>query len=331
MADTSRFPPLVPPFAVVGAVAGWLSANLSGQVSRPLTAACAAVVAAATGALLKRLCVGRRYQYELGDPDPELRPATDAWALHVAVVLAAGAVSGALVAGLTPHCTTDAQCALAGALSAVVFVPVCLAVVAAARRAQRARLGSVVADSDRRAVWGIMAITLGVTTVEGLPEWPLAMAGYGTVPMVALAVLVGTGAVTLGIRLADARSLRWARGEIDAGLSARGPADPEPDDGDAARLDLGLGEGLLARVARGAAAYRQRERTVALVRGSPELTLEALRGSVRRGTIGLVVLFAVGVAHAAAALTPAALTYEIRCTAGDATACIVAAALTRRP
>jgi hypothetical protein len=133
--------------------------------------------------------------------------------------------------------------------------------------------------------------------------------------------------VTLGIRVADARVLSQARAEIDAGLTARAIADAEPTEEGVARLDLGLGEGILARVARGAAAYRQRERTVALVRGSPVLALHALQRSVRRGTVGLVVIGAVGVAHAAAALTPAKLGYDLRCRLGDGWACLIAAAI----
>ena len=61
------------------------------------------------------------------------------------------------------------ECAFGGALCAVVFLPVCLVVIGAARRAQRARLGSIVAGSDRRTVWGILAIPFSsVTTPEAL-------------------------------------------------------------------------------------------------------------------------------------------------------------------
>src|SRR5262249_14680243 len=143
------------------------------KVAWPVATAAATVIGALTGAALKRACIGRRYDYEIGEPDPELRPATDFWPLHAGLVLAAGAATGGAVATLTPGCSTQAECVLGGIGCALVFVPVCLAVVAAARRAQRARLGSLVAGSDRRAVWAILAMLLAVMTLEPvfLPSW----------------------------------------------------------------------------------------------------------------------------------------------------------------
>src|SRR5689334_10915360 len=69
MADASRFPNLAVPFALVGAAAGWLSAGLAqhpfvyapDSTFRGVTAAVAAVLAGATGVLLRRWCVGQRY------------------------------------------------------------------------------------------------------------------------------------------------------------------------------------------------------------------------------------------------------------------------------
>jgi hypothetical protein len=331
MADTSRFPSLVLPFAITGAAAGWLSAGLGGRpFSQTLVALTATVVAALTGAILTRLCVGRRYQYELDPPDPELRPATDNGLLHTAIVLGAGAATGGLLSLTDPRCCTRLDCMLGGAAFTIVFVPVCLAVVAAARRAQRARLGSLVASCDRRAVWGILAITLGVTTVEALPEWPEWSSGSGAMPIVALALAALTGAVTLVVRHRDAGALKQARGEIEAGLLAQGHEDPEPEEGAVARLDLGLGDEMLARIAHGAAAYRDRQRTVALVRGNPELSLFALRRAVGRGTIGLLVLGAVVAAHLVGAVVPAIVIYELRCSStGERSACTLARELKR--
>ncbi len=331
MADNSRFPSLVLPFAIVGAAAGWLSAGLGGWVSQPLAAGCATVVAALTGALLRWTCVRRRYEYEMGDPDPELRPTTDTWWLHVAIVLGAGAITGYLVAALTPLCCTEDWCALGGALCAIVFVPVCLAVLAAARRAQRARLGSLVASCDRRAVWGILGTALAVTTVEALAEWPLAMLGHTDPPVVATALLLAAAGAALAIRRADLRALRRARDEIAAGLAAQDPTVVEHQPDTMARLDLGLGDDLLARFARGAAAYRQQERTVALVRGSPALAVQALQRAVRRGTLALVTIGIVSAVHAAAAMAPARLAYKIRCHAGSGIACEMEGAVADDP
>ena len=329
MADTSRFPSLVLPFAITGAAAGWLSAGLDGHIfSQPLVALLATGVAALTGAILKRLCVGRRYRYELDPPDPELRPATDRWPLHAIIVIGAGAATGGLVSLTDPLCCTRLGCMAGGAALSLVFIPVCLAVVAAARRAQRARLGSLVASCDGRAVWGILAISLGVTTAEALPEWPLAKSGQNQAPVVALALALLTAAVTLAVRRRDARALKQAQGEIEAGLLARGHEDPEPDEDVVAQLDLGLGDELLARTSRGAAAYRDRARTVALVRGSPALALIALRRAVGRGTVGLMVLGTVIAAHAVAALVPQVVFYELWCSSTRGrSACTMAAVL----
>jgi len=267
--------------------------------------------------------VEKHHWYEIGDPDPGARPRTDRWPLHAIVVLLAGAAIGATVGA---ECFSRALCAGAGALCALVFVPVCLAVVKAARRAQRGRLGSIVAASDRRAVWGIIALTLAVTTLEALPEWPASTVHEAPLPVVVPFALGAAAALVLAILVADHRALAEAEAVIGAGLSAQEPAEVEPEGALLPRLDLGLGDDLLARVARGAAAYRHRERTVALVRGTPGLTLAALRRAVRRGRIGLAVLGVVAAAHLAAVTTPSLVAYErLRCGPWNMDACGLAA------
>jgi hypothetical protein len=209
-------------------------------------------------------------------------------------------------------------CAAVGALLALVFVPVCLFVLAAARRAQRARLGSLVASSDRRAVWGILAITLAAATLEALPEWPAASADDRPWPLVALGMLVLAGLATLEIFREDRAVLGRAREMERAGLEAR--EEPVLDASEILRLDLGLGDELRARTARGA--YRQVDRTVALVQGSLEAAVGALERSVRRGKIGLAVVALVGAAHLAANSRLAFRGY------GDLRGCIAAGLVT---
>jgi hypothetical protein len=338
MADRKRFPGLALPFALVGASAGWLSAGLavnplfgyggpapSGLVHAffGVTALLAAVMASATGALIRRLCVGKPRWYEIDDPDPELRPRADAWPLQAGLVIVAGAITGALVALAIFREEHALLCAAVGALLALAFVPVCLSVVAAARRAQRGRLGSLVASSDRRAVWGILAITLAAATLEALPEWPAASADDRPWPLVALGVLAFAGLAMLGIFREDRAVLARAREMVGAGLEARQmPMDDMPE---IPRLDLGLGDALHARTARGAAAYRQVDRTVALVHGSLEAAIGALERAVRRGKIGLAVVASVGAAHLAANSWLAFRGYvEVRCVHGDLRGCIAA-------
>jgi uncharacterized membrane protein len=266
------------------------------------------VLAALTGALLTRLCIGRRYRYEIEEPDPDARPATDNVWLHTVAVLVAGTVTGA-VAGLVLDDAYSGPLAGAvmGYLCAIPFVPVCLLVLAAARRAQRARLGSIVAGSDRRAVWGILAVTLAVATTEGVVDWPAAAGGDVAMPVAALAMAIGA-AVAVGVVLvADARAIRRARRALEPGLADRGTAAIDPG---APTIDLGLGDGLLARLARSASAYRGRDRAVALVQGSPEEAMLALSRAVRRGAASLGVILAVLAAHAAARTHFAHLVYE---------------------
>jgi hypothetical protein len=338
MADRNRFPGLAVPFALVGASAGWLSAGLA---ANPLfgsggpapsgvihaffgtTALVAAVMAGATGALIRRLCVGKRRWYEIDDPDPELRAPADTWPLQAGLVVVAGAFTGALIDVLFFRDEYMLMCTAVGALLALAFVPVCLSVIAAARRAQRARHGSLVASSDRRAVWGTLAITLAAATVEALPEWPAAAADDRPWPFVALAVLALAGLATLRIFREDRAVFGQARELVRAGLEAR--EEPAQEAPEILRFDLGLGEDLYARRARGAAAYRQVDRTVALVQGSPGAALAALERAVRRGKIGLVVVALVGAAHLAAGSRLAWRGYgEVRCVHGDLRGCIAA-------
>jgi hypothetical protein len=334
MADASRFPNLALPFAIVGASAGWLSAGLvnnpllGARMSQPVTLLCATLLAALAGALLKRLCVGKRYGYEMGDPDPETRPRTDIWILQVGVVIAAGAATGALLAVLGDAFDFLAEASLGGALCAAAFVPVCLAVVNAARRAQRARLGSIVAESDRRAIWGIMTALLAVMTLEALLDWPTWAVHEGPPPLAVPVMLVAAAAATLWIRSADSAALAQAQRVIDAKLSPRKPDEVTLEAGDVPRLDLGLGHDVLARVTRGAAAYRQKERTLALVQGNPETALRELRRGTRRGAGALVLIGAVGALHAAATTGSArALYQEMRCGSWNPGACEMAASL----
>jgi hypothetical protein len=306
MADPSRFPQLALPFAITGACAGWLSGTMVSnplfgfQASPPFCAALATAMATLTGAALTRACIGRRYKYEMGEPNPDLRPATDVWPLQAGLVLVAGAATGWLLAALTPGCCTEVECVLGGIACALAFVPVCLAVIGAARRAQRARLGSIVAASDRRAVWAILAMLLAVMTLEGALDWPAWSWGLAPPPFPVLGMLGAAALSTLGILVADRRALARARDAVARGLAVHDPEEAAAGAVEPARVDLGIGDELLSRVERGAAGYRQRARTVALVKGSPDRALSALRRSVRRGFIALFSIGAVAAIHACA-------------------------------
>jgi hypothetical protein len=339
MADASRFPQLAFPFAIVGAAAGWLStsflANPLVHVTRVgkqgLAAFCAMTVAAATGALLTRWCVGKRYAYELAAPNPDALARTDTWPRRIGAVLAGGTASGAVVATLCDAYGGPTAGAVSGFFCSIAFVPVCTAVVASARRAQRARLGSLVAGSDRRAVWGILSTALALATLEALLDWPASAGGEVPVPMPALRMVQAAGLVTLAILVADVIALRRTRRAIASGLEHQNPTEIDAGGEAVPRLDLGLGEDLLARFARSGSAYRGRDRTLALVLGSPEQATSALRRAIRRGAIGLVVIGAVYGGHAAAHMRLARELYEeYRCEQGQVTRCARAAEIVRQ-
>ncbi len=308
MAEASRFPHLALPFAIVGASGGWLSASL---VSSPLVqrfqadlrapaTLVAAIFSALAGALITRICtqVGLRYDLETLE-ESEARPRADRWIVHALVMLATGTVTGSLVAGLGNVYNGIAFGALAGLGCAAAFVPVCLLVVAAARRARRARLGSLVSESDRRAVWGILATTLSVATLEALPIWPAPGGEVAQAPIPAM--LVAAAATLSAILVADASDFRRAKEALAPGLVTRDPGKLAPTDVEAPKLDLGLGEEVGARVAPPADVYRGRARTVALVQGDAEQTTLAFRRAILRGRVGLGLVVITICAHVAAA------------------------------
>jgi hypothetical protein len=334
MADASRFPHLALPFAIVGATAGWLSAGLvqhpvmasSSAGGRLVTTAVAAVLGAVTGALIRHWCAPKRYHWEVDDErEPDARLPSDSWLRHAPVLLFAGAVTGAVFAFESRLCEVEAGF-LGGYLCTVPFLPVCAAVLAAARRAQRARLGSLVAASDRRAVWGILATALLLATLEALPDWPAPRGKPLIGPAPALALVVAAVACILVVLAADVLAWRRAARVLAQGLTPREAGDLGPDDGAAPHLDLGLGDDLHARVSRSRAAYRGRDRTLAVVQGDGDRARDALRRALRRGLVGVAVAGAVCAAHAAASTDEALARYEVaRCARGMGESCGMAA------
>lgn len=318
------------PFAFVGAAGGWLSAGFLANPlvrvtlgdDRALAAACAGVVAALLGAALTRLCV---------EDGSRLRTPAVIWARLVLAVLAGGAVSGAAV-GVASVGTPDGAItgAINGSICSVAFVPVCALVLAAARRARRARLGSIVARADRRAVWSILAAALAVTTLAALPDWPASIEGLAPEPTVAVALGAAAGLVLLATLAADVVAIAAiARAASGPDLEERDP-EGEREGERVPRIDLGLGDDVRARLARGASAYRTRERALALLLGSPAQARAALRRAIARGAAGALLVAAVLGLQAAAASTAGSLWYsEIRCDGGVGRACRTAAILSR--
>lgn len=307
MAEASRFPHLALPFAIAGAAGGWLSATL---VSNPAVqrfqwdVRAPAVVAGATftalaGWVITRWCTAEEppWSEEMEELRPRRRPLTKRWPAHAIAVITAGALAGASVAIAADVYAGAALGALVGAGCALAFVPVCLAVLAAAKRAERARLGSLVSDSDRRAVWGILATALALASLEALPGWPAANAGEAPLPWPAIGMLIVCGTVIGGVLAADARGRRRARRALATGLEPQDPSRLGSADTRTPRIDLGLGEGLAAHMARSTSAYRGQDRPLALVQGDASLALPAFRRALVRGALGLAIVGVAGFLH----------------------------------
>jgi hypothetical protein len=226
------------------------------------------------------------------------------WRLALTVALGGGLVGGmvtALVDGNMGYVHVGAGI---GVLASLAFLPVCAAVTAAAKRADRARHGSLVAGSDRRAVWAILMAALSVTAGAVAIDWPLTHVadplGHVPPPWLAVVVLGGAVAVIAASLRADWAALARVRSMTGgAGVEARAGGGASPD---VPHVDLGLGDDVHTLVAHGSATYRSRERALALVVGCPDEAALALRRAVRRDVLGLAVTAAVVGVHAVAAL-----------------------------
>jgi hypothetical protein len=318
-------PRLVLPFTLVGAAAGWLSAELLDSPALDFTpshagglaALCTGAVGAAVGLGLQRRCA----------PQEAFVPTSGMWLQVTAAVLAAGAVSGGVTGGLAfANERGGVSGILAGMAAGLAFLPVCGLVVAAARRAARARLGSLVAAADRRELWAVMLAALGVTTAAGYLDW---MAG-GT-PAVAAALGAGALAVIAALFGADVRAARAVRraaaGAGQMELRERGEEEAE---GTVPAVDLGLGDEVRATMARSAAAYRGRDRAAALLVGSLDEARAALRQALAKKAVAALVAAAALGGHALATRPRGRIVYhEILCARGGAVDCGVAAAMLR--
>jgi hypothetical protein len=317
-------PRLTLPFAVVGAAAGWLSADfldnplvgVTPSHAEGLATVCTAAIAAGVGRALTRRCAPREDWVEDG---------ASTWVQLAVWVLGGGIASGAVIGLLGfGNLRGTVSGLFAGLCAGAAFLPVCALVVAAGRRAARARLGSLVADADRREMWAILATALAVMTLVSLPDW---LAGE---PSVTPGVMAGTalGAVValFALDLGACRQVRRAASSTD-GMVLREADAAEPDDPEPL-IDFGLGDEFHARIARSAAAYRDRSRTAALVAGSPDQAVRAVERALLQKGAALAAAVAVVAAHCFARELPASLlAHEMACDVGVISECGVAAGM----
>lgn len=261
-----RMPGLAAPFALVGSAAALFSVLAIGAGSDAMLEAppaiatgVAALVGAAVGIVLRRW-------KRLHDPFM----GRDMRAMRIALlVVVAGAVIGVVLGVSTWGEYAIKPCALGGAACGLVFLPSALFVFDAAARAARARLGTLVADVDRRTVLVSLFAVVAFAAAFQAPALALARYSLWIPPWVqnASSFLFGTAAVVAIARLR--RQDLGARAQLEALAGSAEhldrATDLEPDS--AAAVDLGLGLDRWARPA-ALATYRSTARGEVVLRGS---------------------------------------------------------------
>jgi hypothetical protein len=295
MEQPSRIPNLAVPFGTLGAIVGWVAASAlqnpllhaTRDFDRPVTALCAGGTAAALGAYLKRWA-----EAQIASPFLEL--AVRGWFRLGSLLFGAGALTGGIVGALAK---SPADGIVLGVVCALASLPLWTVVLGAAMRAERARQGSLVAETDRREVWTMLVAVASFATLAELADGPAWSALDLPFPVVALAVAAAAVPITVMLHLRDRRTRAALAVEVRdlRDREVQGAAPPELP-----TLDLGLGDDLHARVAAGANAYRDHEREVALVIGSPEDARRAVTWAVRRSLACVVLVTLIAGAHVAA-------------------------------
>ena len=317
MTSLPRFPPLAVPFAALGGAAGWLWRDVlqsrfqSDALSRQSHLAVIAV--ALVGGLAGALLGPTRPAEEWMLPRPSLRRVS---AVVLGAGLASGMILGALVAPDAPW-----SGAPAGLLAALPLIPACLPVIAAQRRADEGRPGSIIARAEQRAVYALAAVGLVILSALTFPDWMSTTQELVRPPHDALFVAVIAGVVGLAVLLADlVASRRTAKIEAEIALG----------DGPTTSVDFGLGDEVATRAEPGGA-YRDGGRVLAGALGDPHRAQVTLRRARRRGVILIALSELVAIAHGIVRDPVAIAAFEAgRCDRGTLRICRKAALLTER-
>jgi hypothetical protein len=299
-------PSLAKPFAAFGAAAGLFAILALGSfrdAARDVSPLAPMLVTAGVGALVG---VTLRSWHRLHSP----LLAREAVILWVAIITGlAGAVSGGVVGLLTWGVDGFARFAVGGAAVGLVFVPSCLVVFDAARRAGRGRHGSLVAATDRRTVLSTVLAGIAFAGATQVPAVLSANVSNDLEPLlqVGLSLVVCLGA-TVAILVLQRRD-RGARASLEAVAKDAAWLDRAPDgDADddlavaAGAVDLGMGAEQWTRTTD--ANYRLSGRPDVLVKGSIELATAAFEECARRRHRSLLV--------AACGLTAVSVSFALR-------------------
>ncbi|WP_437281075.1 hypothetical protein WME90_11095 [Sorangium sp. So ce375] len=320
---------LVFPCGAIGLVGGWLTADsldMTELVPRCLLAGVTPIVAALLGHYLTPRIGGARSDGAAtsgaGEAPMDGVPwvvAPQKWTgrgpmvasvLVVWAIVVAGVVNGMTI-GLVAGPAGMIIGAAFGAVFALPFVPALAVVLFAASRVGRARAGSIVALSDRRAVWAATAAVIAVALQlgSGLPE-AMAPDLAGLVATMGFAVVGGLCALDAAALVRVLKLPRERTGvgaEIAEGIAAEieaaamEEATGAGEDGGARsaaraggrgtgeRIDLGLGDEVEVEVVRPTHAYRGAQQIARVVLGNRERAVAALRAGLVRGAAALAI------------------------------------------
>lgn len=302
--EPTTMPSLAKPFAAFGAAAGLFAILALGSfrdAAREVSPLTPMIVTAAVGALVG---VTLRRWRRLHSP----LLAREAVILWVAIITGlAGAASGGVVGLLTWGIDGFARFAVGGAVVGLVFVPSCLVVFDAAKRAGRGRHGSLVAATDRRTVSSTVLAGIAFAGATQVPAVLSANVSNELEPLlqVALSLVVCLGA-TVAIVVLQRRD-RSARLSLEAFAKDAAWLDraPDGDHGEASSpgaVDLGIGAEQWSRTSD--ANYRLSGRPDVLVKGSIERATAAFDECARRRHRSLIV--------AACGLTAVSVSFALR-------------------
>jgi hypothetical protein len=264
-AGPEAMPSLAKPFAAFGAAAGLFAILALGsfrEAARDVSPLAPMVATAGVGAVVG---VTLRSWQRLHSP----MLAREAVILGVAILMSlAGAASGAVVGLATWGLDGFARFAAGGALVGLVFVPSCLVVFDAAKRAGRGRHGSLVAATDRRTVASTVLAGIAFAGATQVPAVLSANMSNDLPPLlqVSLSLIACLGA-TAAIVVLQRRD-RADRAAIEAFAKDAAWLDRAPE-GEAmppAAVDLGIGAERWTRASD--ASYRNSGRAEVLVKGS---------------------------------------------------------------
>jgi formylglycine-generating enzyme required for sulfatase activity len=315
--ERPRSPRLWLPFAVLGVAVGDAASRLLtspiveiADLEPVVAVVLSGIAAALVGVWLTHLA--RAEERADGGEGDALR----GWTWRVFVVVPVGGVVGAAVSWLSPHGDFGSGVGL-GLACAVAACPLCVAIVHAAIRARRARLGSIVAAVDLQQVYGSLGAAIALAALPSAISWPLVRAEGARPPWLACAAVV-VGGMLAASELSLGRAALRRLGGLVADLAEPTRAVAASD---VPSFDLGLGEGVAARV-EGGFSYRGAERETALVIGDVDEAKAAIARAVRWSFVRVAAVVVVALVHVAMSRQVVALAFETKlCARGRMASC----------